>query len=134
MLRLLALGVPSACGPGRVRQHQRHGPRQLGAVLPGVTVTITSLERTHHRTVVTNESGFYTKERLLPGTYEVQAELPGFKQAVFTGVNVSVDTRRGVDFALELGELSETVDGHRRLRRCSRPIAPTWPPRSTRAS
>src|SRR5918992_5967269 len=52
-----------------------------GAVMPGVTVTVTSLERKTTDVVVTNESGRYLKERLLPGTYEVKAELQGFKAA-----------------------------------------------------
>ena len=55
---------------------------ESAAVLPGVTVTITSIERKTADTVVTNESGNYLKERLLPGTYEVKAELTGFKTAV----------------------------------------------------
>ena len=38
-----------------------------GGVLPGVTVTITSLERKTTDVVVSNESGFYLKDRLLPG-------------------------------------------------------------------
>ena len=79
-------------------------------VLPGVTVTVTSVERGTTDSVVTNESGFYTKDRLLPGTYEVRAELQGFKQARVPSVNVSVDTQTPVDFTLALGELSETVE------------------------
>jgi len=44
---------------------------ESGGVLPGVTVTITSTERNTVDTVVTNESGYFTKERMLPGTYQV---------------------------------------------------------------
>ena len=40
-----------------------------GAVLPGVSVTVTSTERKTTDTVVTNESGFFLKDRLVPGTY-----------------------------------------------------------------
>ena len=50
-----------------------------GATVPGATVTVTSLERKTVDTVVSNESGLYVKDRLLPGTYEVKAELAGFK-------------------------------------------------------
>ena len=50
-----------------------------GAALPGVTVTATSVERKTTHTAVTNGDGFYLVERLLPGTYEVKAELGGFK-------------------------------------------------------
>ncbi|MDQ3348320.1 MAG: carboxypeptidase-like regulatory domain-containing protein, partial [Acidobacteriota bacterium] len=81
-----------------------------GATVPGATVTITSLERKTVDTVVSNESGFYLKDRLLPGTYEVRAELAGFKTAVLPRVTVSVDTQTPVDFALELGQISEQVE------------------------
>ena len=81
-----------------------------GAVLPGATVTITSLERQTVDTAVTNESGNFIRERLLPGEYEVKAELSGFKTAVVPRVRVSVDTQTPVSFSLELGELTETVE------------------------
>jgi len=81
-----------------------------GGVLPGVTVTITSIERKTVDSVVTNESGNYTKERLLPGTYEVKVELTGFKTAVVPTVQVSVDTQTPLDFKLELGAMTETVE------------------------
>jgi hypothetical protein len=80
-----------------------------GAEVPGASVTITSAQRQTADTVVTNESGYYEKGRLLPGTYEVRAELPGFKAKVVSSVNVSVDTQTRVDLGLELGELTETV-------------------------
>ena len=38
---------------------------------PASTVTITSVERKTVDTVVTDENGRYTQERLLPGAYEV---------------------------------------------------------------
>ena len=49
------------------------------------------------------------KERLLPGTYEVKAELTGFKRRVVSSGRVSVDTQTKVDLQLELGELTEAV-------------------------
>jgi hypothetical protein len=80
-----------------------------GAALPGVTVTITSVERKTVDSVTTNESGFFAKERLLPGRYEVKAELTGFKAAVVPAARVSVDTQTKVDLGLELGEMTEAV-------------------------
>ena len=68
-----------------------------GAVTPGVTVTITSAERKTTDSVITNESGLYVKDRLVPGTYEVKAELSGFKTAVFPNVKVNVDTQTKLD-------------------------------------
>jgi len=81
-----------------------------GAALPGVTVTITSVERQTVDSVVTNESGLYAKERLIPGVYEVKAELASFKAAVVPRVQVSVDAQTPVDFKLEIGQLTETVE------------------------
>src|SRR5437763_4669025 len=80
-----------------------------GAVLPGATVTITSVERKTPDSVVTNQSGFYVKERLVPGKYEVKAELPGFKSAVFPDVNVSVDTQTQLNVKLDVGNVTENV-------------------------
>jgi outer membrane receptor protein involved in Fe transport len=80
-----------------------------GALLPGATVTITSVERNTVDTVVTNDQGVYLKERLLPGNYELRAELAGFKAAVVPKVQISVDTQTPVNFALTIGQLSESV-------------------------
>ena len=57
--------------------------------------------------VVTSATGFYSKDRLLPGHYEVKAELSGFKSSVVTSVRVSVDTQSKVDFTLQVGAVSE---------------------------
>ncbi len=81
-----------------------------GGIVPGATVTVTSLERKTVDTVVSNESGFYVKEQLLPGTYEVKAEIAGFKTAILREVRVSVDSRTPVDFQLELGGVNEQVE------------------------
>ena len=66
-------------------------------------MTITSVERQTVDIVVTNESGLYVQERLIPGTYEVKAELANFKTAVVPKVVVNVDAMTPVDFELELG-------------------------------
>src|SRR5204863_895962 len=80
-----------------------------GGIVPGASVTITSVDRKTSDTVITNESGRYVKERLLPGPYEVKAELSGFKTAVFPDVVVNVDTQTKLDVKLEIGQLSESV-------------------------
>ena len=80
-----------------------------GAVLPGATITITSLSRKTTDSIVSNESGLYVKERLLPGEYSVQAELSGFKMAIVPRVVVGVDAQTPVEFVLEVGQLTEQV-------------------------
>jgi outer membrane receptor protein involved in Fe transport len=81
-----------------------------GAGVPGATVTVTSIDRKTTDTVVSDASGHYIKDRLLPGTYEVKAELSGFKQAVVPKVVVSVDTQTPLNFALEVGGVSEVIE------------------------
>ena len=80
-----------------------------GGVLPGVTVTITSLARKTTDSVVSNEAGFFVKERLLPGEYSVQAEIAGFKTAFVPNVVVGVDAQTPVEFVLQVGQLAEQV-------------------------
>ena len=80
-----------------------------GAALPGATVTVTSVERKTTDSVTANASGNYTKERLLPGNYEVKAELSGFKASVVSSVRVNVDTQTKIDFRLDVGQLTEAV-------------------------
>jgi len=80
-----------------------------GGAIPGATVTLTSVERQTSDTVVTNESGQYVKERLLPGTYSLKVELSGFKSAVFSDIKVNVDTQTKLDVKMAIGEVSENV-------------------------
>ncbi len=80
-----------------------------GAVVPDATITIRSVGRNTSDTVQTNESGFYLKDRLLPGNYEVKVEKAGYKQAVLTSVTVNLDTQASADVALEAGQVTETV-------------------------
>jgi outer membrane receptor protein involved in Fe transport len=80
-----------------------------GAVLPGVTVNIISLGRKTTDTVVTNDAGLFVKERLLPGEYRVEAELPSFKTAVVQRVEVGVDSQARIDITLEVGQVSDEV-------------------------
>ena len=112
---ILVIAVLGSAVPGRAAQAVYGSISGLvkdssGAILPGVTVTVTSLERKTVDTAVSNESGFYLKDRLLPGTYEVKAELAGFKTAFLPKIGVSVDTQTPVDFTLELGAVTERIE------------------------
>jgi outer membrane receptor protein involved in Fe transport len=80
-----------------------------GAAVVGATVTITSVERKTSDTVTVNESGLYSKERLLPGNYEVKVEAQGFKAKVISSVFVNVDAQTKVDAVLEPGAVTDTV-------------------------
>ena len=80
-----------------------------GAVIPDATVTITSIERNSIDTVQTNDSGLFTKDRLLPGTYKVTVEKSGYKKGEIPSIVVNVDTQAKTDVSLEAGQVTETV-------------------------
>jgi outer membrane receptor protein involved in Fe transport len=80
-----------------------------GARVPGASLTVTSLERGTVDTVTSNASGYYLKDRLLPGRYEVKAELRGFKTQVVAPVVVGVDAQTKVDPVLAPGDVNEVV-------------------------
>src|SRR5437588_6461880 len=80
-----------------------------GAVLPGVTVTITEVNTNISYTATTNESGYYIFANLKDGTYRVSAELPGFKKVVREGVRVDVNQTVRVDLKMQVGTVEESV-------------------------
>jgi hypothetical protein len=80
-----------------------------GAVLPGVSVTVTQSETGAERTAVTNDKGLYRAPLLPIGTYTVKAELQGFKTFQQTGVKVSVGETAVVNAAMSVGDISETI-------------------------
>lgn len=80
-----------------------------GAVLPGVTVTVTLEDSGVMSTGTTNSAGQYVFPALRIGRYSVAAELQGFKRAVQRDVQLSVQDRVEVDFSLDVGAISEEV-------------------------
>lgn len=80
-----------------------------GAVVPGATITIRSIDRNTVDTVESNESGLYTRERLIPGNYEVKVEKTGFKLGIVSPVRVNVDTSTETNVTLETGQVTESV-------------------------
>ncbi len=83
---------------------------QTGAAVPNAKVTITDPEKGTKSEVVTNETGNYSKDRLIPSVYTVQVEGSGFRTAVNRGVRVNVDNAARIDFALEIGNVTEQVE------------------------
>jgi hypothetical protein len=80
-----------------------------GGVAPGVTVTAVNTQTTVSQSVVTDSSGFYIFPTLAPGTYDITAELAGFKRAVRNGVQVDATATVSYDITLEPGAVTEVV-------------------------
>jgi hypothetical protein len=81
---------------------------QTGAVVAGVTVTVTSSATGTSRTIKTTESGTYSAIALVPGTYLLTYEQTGFgkgQQALTVPVGVTVNG----DFTMPLASASSSV-------------------------
>ena len=79
-----------------------------GAVLPGVTVTLTGGAGAKLDTV-SGSDGLYRFPSLQPGTYTVTATLAGFNTGKVADVLVELGQIKKVDFALAVQGVSETV-------------------------
>src|SRR5712691_10510741 len=62
------------------------------------------------RETVTDVSGDYTLTLLPPGAYNLSVEAPGFRKLAQNGVILQVDQHARINFALQVGQVSETVD------------------------
>jgi hypothetical protein len=80
------------------------------AVLPGVTVTISSPALIGGpQTQVTNEQGNYRFPAVAPGTYDIQFEVAGFNSLKRTGIQVALGFTANVNVELALATVQETV-------------------------
>ncbi len=80
-----------------------------GAVTANATVTVTNKATNVSQSTKTDGSGYYTFPTLPVGVYSISVELQGFKKAVSDDVTLAVGQKARLDFALEVGQVSETV-------------------------
>jgi hypothetical protein len=80
-----------------------------GAVLPGVTVTITSPSLIGSQTAVTNAEGQYRFPGVPAGEYRLSYELGGFSTLVREGIRVSLGFNATVSATLGLKQVEESL-------------------------
>src|SRR5262245_53493971 len=81
-----------------------------GAVLPGVTVTVTSPGlQVQQLVVVTDERGEYRVTPLPLGTYAVEYTLAGFQSQRRDGIRLTAGFTARLDVSLAVGGVAETV-------------------------
>ena len=81
---------------------------EQGAVLPGVTVTLTG--RQGSLTQITDEKGEYRFQGLTPGEYEVKTDLSGFAPRLERNLEVGLAKTLTVNITMKIGGLSESID------------------------
>ncbi|MSV30255.1 MAG: TonB-dependent receptor, partial [Bryobacterales bacterium] len=80
-----------------------------GAVVVDAQVSIREMDTGIARKVATNGEGLFSQPYLPPGRYELAVEKTGFKKVTRQNVLVQVASNVRVDFALEPGMITETV-------------------------
>ena len=82
---------------------------QQGGVLPGVTVVVTNQDTGIYREVTSTADGTYFVTGIVPGTYQIAAQLSGFKKHARRDVALAIGRTVTVDLQLEVGALEEVV-------------------------
>jgi hypothetical protein len=77
--------------------------------LPGATITATSADLQGPRTAVTDGNGVYFLRGLAPGAYRIEIDMPGFKSALRTDVQLRVGGVADVNAVLPVAGIAETV-------------------------
>ena len=80
-----------------------------GGILPGVEITVTEVNKGSVTYSLTSSEGMYVVSSLLPGTYTLVAEIPGFKKEIVENFILRVKQDARVDFTLQVGEITESV-------------------------
>src|SRR5687768_9930258 len=80
-----------------------------GAILPGVSVTVTHQGTTLRRETISDARGEFALPALPAGTYTVRIELSGFRTYENKGLSLNAGQTVRQTFALEVGTLAETV-------------------------
>lgn len=80
-----------------------------GAVIPGVSLTVTNVETNVGRNSLTNADGRFVVSDLIPGTYKVTAAFQGFKKLEREGIDLRVGDRVNLDLVMEVGGGAEKV-------------------------
>ena len=81
-----------------------------GAVLPNSSVSLVNLATGVARNVHTDQVGLYTFAALPPGEYNITVERTGFQTEVRSNITLQVQQSARVDFALLVGQASQTVN------------------------
>lgn len=81
-----------------------------GAAIPTAQISLTNTATNAVRTTISTDSGDYTFPSVAPGAYSVKVEKAAFKSATSTGVEVQIQQTVRLDFTLEVGQVSESIE------------------------
>jgi TonB-dependent receptor len=82
---------------------------ETGGLLPGVTVVVKDTRTGRERVVMTEGSGQFTADGLVPGTYNVTATLAGFQTLERGAIDVGSGQTTRLALSLRLAEVRDSV-------------------------
>ncbi len=80
-----------------------------GAVMPGVTVTVTSISTNVQSTTVTDVKGFYRFPALNVDHYNLAVNQAGFQNFLESGIEINANSAISIDIKLEVGKVTNTI-------------------------
>ncbi len=80
-----------------------------GALIVDAEIKATNTQTGVVTPAKSSDAGTYRISYLLPGTYALSAELPGFKKTLKPGIDVRVNDVLNIELALEVGDAAESV-------------------------
>ena len=80
------------------------------APISGAIVRLKNTATSEPKQVMSGSDGLYVFSQILPGSYDVSVEMAGFRKALTTGAVLRVNQTLEVNFAMQLGEVSQTVE------------------------
>ena len=80
-----------------------------GGVVAGAKVTVTNEGTGLSQVATTDSGGRYNFPRLTVGNFRIDVSFAGFKSVTQSGINLTAEQALTVNFSLQVGQLSETV-------------------------
>jgi hypothetical protein len=119
MVRSLSVAAAVVCVwlVGGVHSYAQQGTGELrgrildaqSAVLPGVTVVAKNEATGQFREIVSGADGSFFMSALTPGTYELTAQLAGFKKYQRGNIRVEVGKTQSIEVQLQVGAIEQEV-------------------------
>src|SRR4051794_13056816 len=108
LLMVFVAAIPASAQQGTTELRGRVIDAQ-GAVLPGVTVVVRNQETGMVRDTVSGQDGTFIASGLVPGTYQLSAELQGFKKFERKDLRLEVGKTSSIDVSMSVGTIEEVV-------------------------
>jgi len=112
LLSLVGSEIQSASGQTTTGMITGAVADSAGALLPDAIITVINPRTGARRTVATDKQGRYRIRELQVGTYDVRADVVGFRSEIRKGINLTIGREAIVNFALVIGSISEAVIVH----------------------